>query len=312
MIKTKSILWLAVAALPVFTAGCPVDVNEGTPPDGGGTGGAECPATERNTVRIFHGAGGTPVTRPEFGPATTRNLTIVRPDAPGGPATVASLVAGRAALVQFCSGKQINLIARLAGSMDARAMTSIMLPPPPAMASPLDAAMTLVLAGISDALKPDGTPENPASMTDPLRFIEVPDMFSTGTDTEVQVVHASRRTPTPIDVDPNPATPASEGPDITGLARYEASNVVGTRGSPDTDPSPVSVTFTEGGATRASFSIAPRIPAGAKALLILFDTEIFDPNRPASEPPVPAPVARLFVTGDDPLLGGVAGGGVQF
>lgn len=312
MIKTKSILWLAMAALPVFTAGCPVDVNEGTPPDGGGTGGGECPAAERNTVRIFHGAGGTPVTRPEFGPATTRALTVVRPDAPGGSATVASLAAGRAALVQFCSGKQINLIARLAGSTTARAMTTIMLPPPPANASPLDAATTLVLAGISDALNPDepsGTPENPASVADPLRFIEVPDMFSTGPETQIQVVHASRKTPTPVDVELNPD---SAGPDVMGLVRYEASMVGPTRGTPDTDPAAVPVAFLEGTTARASFSISPRIPAGAKALVILFDTEIYDPNRPATEPPVPAPAARLFVTGDDPLLGGVAGGGVQF
>jgi hypothetical protein len=309
MIKTKYILWLALAALPVFTAGCPVDVNEGTPPDGGGTGGAECPPAERNTVRIFHGAGGTPVTRPEFGPATTRNLTVVRPDAPGGSATVASLAAGRAALVQFCAGKPINLVARLAGSMAARAMTTIMLPPPPANASPLDAAMTLVLAGISDALKPDGTPENPASVANPLRFIVVPDTFGTGPETQIQVVHASRKTPTPVDVELNPE---SAGPDVAGLARYEVSMVNPTRGTPDTDPSAVPVAFLEGTTARASFTISPRIPAGAKALVIHFDTEIFDPNRPASEGPTPAPVARIFVTGDDPLLGGVAGGGVQF
>jgi hypothetical protein len=309
MIKTKINLWLALAALVVFTAGCPVDVNEGTPPDGGGTGGGECPAAERNTVRVFHAAGGTPVTRPEFGPATTRNLTVVRPDAPGGSATVASLVAGRATLVQFCSGKEINLVARLAGSTTARAMATIMLPPPRADASPLDAAMTLVLVGISDALKADGTPENPASATDPLRFVEVPDTFSAGPETQIQVVHASRKTPTPIDVELNPE---SAGPDVAGLVRYELSMVNPTRGTPDTAPAAVPVAFLEGATTRASFSIAPRIPAGAKALVIHFDTEVFDPDRPASEGPTPAPVARIFVTGDDPLLGGVAGGGVQF
>lgn len=309
MIKTKYILWLALAALPVFTAGCPVDVNEGTPPDGGGTGGGECPAAERNTVRIFHGAGGTPVTRPEFGPSTTRNLTVVRPDAPGGSATVASLIAGRAALVQFCAGKPINLVARLAGSTAARAMTTIMLPAPPANASPLDAAMTVVLAGISDALKADGMPENPASVADPLRFIVVPDTFGTGPETQIQIVHASRKTPTPIDVELNPGTAGAE---VAGLARYEFSTVNPTLGSPDSDPDPVPVAFVEGGTARASFTISPRIPAGAKALVIHFDTEIYDPNRPASEGPVPAPAARIFVTGDDPLLGGVAGGGVQF
>ncbi len=308
MIKSKSILWLALAALPVFTAGCPVDVNE-VRPDGDDPGGtAECPAAELVTVRFVHMAGGTPVTRPQFGPATTRNLTVVRPDAPGGSVTVTSLVAGRASLVRLCANKPLNLVARLAGSMGARAMTTIMLSPQ-TNASPLDAAMTVVLAGISDALKPDGTPENPASVANPLRFIVVPDTFSTGPETQIQVVHASRKTPTPVDVELNPG---SAGPDVMGLARYDVSAVVSTLGSPDNDPDPVPVAFMEGTTARASFTIAPRIPTSAKALVIHFDTEIFDPDNPDPAARNPAPVARLFVTGDDPLLGGVAGGGVQF
>ncbi len=85
MMKTKRISWLApwLASLLMllFTAGCPVDINEG---DGGGDDDgpseAECPTAQLATVRIFHGAGGTPVTRLPFVDPSTRNLTVVRPD----------------------------------------------------------------------------------------------------------------------------------------------------------------------------------------------------------------------------------------
>ncbi len=111
-----------------------------------------------------------------------------------------------------------------------------------------------------------------------------------------------------MEVDPDRA-----GAELLGLTRYGAPLApTATKGTPDTAPSAVTVAFLEGTATRASFSISPRIPAGAKALAIHFDTEIFDPKNPDPAARNPPPVARLFLTGNDPLLGFVAGGGVTF
>lgn len=306
MTKTKHLLWLVLVVLPLFTVACSVDVNPGTP---GGDDGPdpECPAAERATVRFFHAAGGTPVDRPEFGPSTTPNLTVVRSDLEDEP-TITSLVAGRASIVQICGNKPLMLGARLTGAEENRETLAITLTPD-SDPSLLDVGTTIVLAGIADALKDDGTPQNPASVADPLRFIVVPDMFGTGTETQLQVVHASRKTPTPIDVDVNPASGA---PDLTALERYTASAVVDTTGSPDSSPTPVPVVFLETDMTRASFTIAPRMPTSAKGLAIHYDTEIFDPDRPSEAGPTPPPAARLFLTGDDPLLGRVAGGGITF
>lgn len=312
MIKTRHIWGLAVAGLLLFTAGCPVDVNEG---DGGGDDGpstSECPKAELATVRFFHGAGGTPVTRPDFGPSTTRNLNIVRPDVvddDGVPLQVTSMVAGRATIVQICGNKPIMLGARLAGSSTDRVTLAAPITfTPDADPSKLQVGTTIILAGIADTLV-NGQPENPASTANPLRFIVVPDAFAAGTGTQIQVVHVSRKTPEPVDVE---ADPDRAGAEITTLMRYTASTPTATKGTPDTAPSAVTVAFLEGTTTRASFSISPRIPAGAKALAIHFDTEIFDPKNPDPAQRSPAPVARLFVTGNDPLLGLVAGGGVTF
>jgi len=309
MMKTNHIQWLALAVLLLLTAGCPVDVNT-TKPDGGDDGGdPECPKTELATVRFFHGAGGTPVTRPEFGPATTRNLNVVRMDPADELVTVTSLIAGRASVVQLCGNKTLTLGARLAGAKADRATMQIMLTPD-ADSAALDVGTTIVLAGIADALEADGvTPENPASVANPLRFITVPDTFSTGAETQIQVVHASRKTPTPVDVEVNPD---SAGADLLALARYEVSAVQPTKGTADTAPVAVPVTFLEGTTARASFTIAPRMPTSAKGLAIHFDTEVFDPDHPDPAKRSPAPTARLFLTGDDPLLGLVAGGGITF
>jgi hypothetical protein len=309
MMKTNHIQWLALAVLLLLTAGCPVDVNTAKP-DGGDDGGdPECPKTELATVRFFHAAGGTPVTRPEFGPATTRNLNVVRMDSADELVVVTSLVAGRASIVQLCGNKMLTLGARLSGADEDRATMMIMLTPD-ADASLFDVGTTIVLAGIADALKEDGvTPENPASVGNALQFITVKDTFSTGAETQMQVVHASRQTPTPIDVELNPD---STGPDVPGLVRYAFSGVQPTKGTADTAPSAVPVTFLQAAVAKASFTIAPRMPAGAKGLAIHFDTEVFDPDHPDPTKRSPAPKPQLFLTGDDPLLGLVAGGGITF
>jgi hypothetical protein len=72
------------------------------------------------------------------------------------------------------------------------------------------------------------------------------------------------------------------------------------------------VNFLMGTTAKVSFSIAPRLPAFAKAVAVLFDTEVFDPDNPDPTKRSPTPKAQLFVTGDDPLLGLVAGGGITF
>jgi hypothetical protein len=307
MMKMKHILWPALVVLLLLTAGCPVDINDAM---GGGDDDPtepECPKAMLATVRFFHAAGGTPVTRPPFGPATTRSLTVVRADLEKTP-TVTSLAPGRASVVQLCGDKDLMLGVRLAGAEDDRVMKTVRLVPD-ANSAALDVARTIVLAGIADALKEDGTPENPASVANQLRIIEVPDMFSTGSETQIQVVHASRLTPDPIDVEVNPDV---MGPEIMGLARYAVSGVVTTKGTPDTAPAVVPVNFLMGTSSKASFMISPRIPASAKALAIHYDTEVYDPDNPDPTKRSPAPKAQLFLTGDDPLLGLVAGGGITF
>lgn len=306
MMNKRTLCWLILAITPLVTAGCSVDVNEGTDGDGDDPTPPECADSMLSTVRFVHAAGGTPVTR-KPGVTSTRNLNIFRADRPDSP-PIASLAVGRAALVQICGNKPIMLGARLAGASANRVTMMTMLTPDtdPKL---FDAGVTIVLAGISDALKPDGTPENPKSVADPLRFIVIPDEFSAGTETQIQVVHASRRTPAIVDVEANPDR---MGVEITALARYAVSAPQETRGSTHGMPSAVPVTFLEGTTTRASFSIAPRLPTSAKALAIHFDTEVFDPDNPDPTMVSPAPVPRLFVTGDDPLLGFVAGGGITF
>jgi hypothetical protein len=310
MFKTTYLRWLAVLGLLLLTAGCPVDVNEGDGGDDDGPGTPECMASELATVRFMHAAGGTPVTR-RPGVTSTRNLNVTRPDPRDATrrVTVTSLIAGRASVVQLCGNKEVNFGARLAGASADRVTQMVMLT---ADADParFDVGVTIVLAGISDALKMDGTPENPRSVDNPLQFIVVPDTFATGAQTEIQVVHASRITPTTVDVEANPDNP---GPEIQGLDRYAVSGIVATKGTADTMPSAVPVRFLDPGTTtaRASFTIAPRMPVGAKGLAIHFDTEIFDPDHPDGMVS-PPPIARLFLTGDDPLLGSVAGGGIQF
>lgn len=311
MMKIKLIPWLAPLVVLLCTAGCPVDVNEG---DGGGDDEPttpECADKDLATVRFFHAAGGTPVTRPQFGPATTRALTVVRPDLdPDDPPVIASMAPGRAAIVQICGNKQVTLGARLAGAKTDRATAMVTLTPD-ADSSKFDVGTTIVLAGISD----DG--ENPASAANPLRFIVIPETFSSTAEAQILVVHASRLTPTPINVEVNPDNPGADIIDDSagttmgmGLPRYSFSAVVPTKGSPDTAAVAVPIAFLQGTTTKKSFNVS-RIPVGAKVIAIHFDNEIYDPTNP-NPASVPAPSARLFLTGDDPLLGNSVGGGVTF
>jgi hypothetical protein len=303
MMKTKLIPWLAPLVMLLCAAGCPVDVNEGEGGDDDGPSTAECPPAELATVRFFHAAGGTPVVRLPFVAASTPSLNIVRTDLdPEDPPIIASLAPGRAATVQICGNKPVVLGARLASASADRVALPITLTPD-ADSTLFDVGLTIVLAGISD----DG--DNPASAANPLRFIEVPDTFGTAAETQIQVVHASRKTPATVDVEVNPDSP---GVEIMALARYGFSGIVQTRGTTDVAPATVPVAFLEGTASRASFTISPRLPTGAKVLAILFDTEVYDPANPDPTKINPAPTAKLFVTGDDPLLGRVAGGGVTF
>ena len=156
--KTKLVSWLAPLVVLLCTVGCSVNINAGGEDDDDGPATAECPTAELATVRIFHAAGGTPITRPQFGPATTRNLNVVRPDRdPDDPPVVASIAAGRAAIVQICGNKQVTLGARLVGAKKDRATLMITLTPD-ADPSKFDVGTTIVLAGISDDVKPDPDP----------------------------------------------------------------------------------------------------------------------------------------------------------
>jgi hypothetical protein len=313
MRKTTYLQWLAGLAMLLLTAGCPVDVNEGEGGDDDVPADPECPAADRVTVRFVHMAGGTPVTR-KPGVTSTRNLNITRPNPADATKTltVTALAPGRASLVRLCGNRMLTLGARLAGATKDRVTTPVTLPAATANAAELDAVMTVILAGISDALKGEAgaeVPENPDSVANPLRFIIVPDTFGTGNETQIQVVHASRKQPDTLDVEVNPDKTGNE---LTALARYAFSVPETTKGTADTAPSAVPVVFSSGGTTRATFSIAPRMPTGAKGLAILFDIEVFDPDNPDPTKVRPPVDTKLFLTGDDPLLGAVAGGGVQF
>jgi len=315
MMKTKQILWLILAVLSLAATGCPVSVNDTLGDDGGDDGPGtepECAKTDLSTVRFFHAAGGTPVTRPEFGPSSTRPLQIVRPDlldADGEPTLVTTMNPGRASIVQLCGNKMLMLGARLAGA-DANRVTTMVTLIPDANPSAFNVGTTIILAGISDALMDDGvTPENPASVANPLRFIVVPDTFDATPQTQIRVVHASRKTPIRVDIEVNPD---SMGAEFMMIDRYAVTGVTATKGTTDAAPGTVPVAFLEGTMTKASFTISPRIPVDAKVLAIHFDTEVYDPDNEDPAARMPAPTARLFVTGDDPLLGSVAGGGVQF
>jgi hypothetical protein len=317
MRKTTYLQWLAGVAVLLLTAGCPVDINEGEGGDDDAPTTPECPTQDRVTVRFVHMAGGTPVTR-KPGVTSTRNLNVTRPD-PADAAktvTVTGLAPGRASLVRLCGNRMFTLGARLAGASKDRVTTTITLPPATPNSSELDAVMTIILAGISDALKMENgaeVPENPDSVANPLRFIVVPDTFDTGNVTQLQVVHASRKTApmmgATVDVEVNPD---KTGAEVSALARYAFSVPETTRGTADTSPSAVPVVFTQGGTELVKFSIAPRMPIGAKGLAILFDIEVFDPDNPDQTKVRPPVETKLFLTGDDPLLGAVAGGGVQF
>jgi hypothetical protein len=302
-----------LAVLILSAAACAVDVNEGTGEGDDGPAAAECPPNELATVRFMHAAGGTPVTRPDFGPATTRNLNVVRPDfndpATNQPKLIVSLAAGRAGIAQVCGNKPMMFGARLAGAKaDRMPPLQIMFTPDPDPKL-LAARTTIVLAGIADSLTPEGAPENPASAANPLRFIVVDDMFSSGPETQIQVVEASRVMPATVDVDVNPDVAGAELTGDKALDRYEVSVVETTKGTVDAMPVAVPVRFLVASTVMQTFTIAPRVPAGAKVLAIHFDTEIYDPKAPT---PPPAPVARLFLTGNDPLLGLAPGGGITF
>ena len=75
----------------------------------------------------------------------------------------------------------------------------------------------------------------------------------------------------------------------------------------ETPDKAVTVAFKEGDAARVSFAIEPRFPKDAKLIALVFDTLAPDPEDPDK-----VPLAKLFLTGDDPLVGAVSGGGVLF
>jgi hypothetical protein len=316
--NSKRGLWLAAAVVSMLSAGCPVDINdpieEVTPPT------AECPAAERTPVRFFHAAGGTKVIRPEFGPAVNRSLTVTRPDflVPSAadpsvmvPQTVITLAPGRGQVVRVCAGKAMTYELKLQGAAAARA-TGTFTFPASTEAMPIPSP-TVVFAGIADVLNEDGTPENPASVDDPLRLILVTPAFAPSQAGELVVVHASPRLGPIVARTASKETPAVTS-ESTVIEPYTASAPIAIRGSGDgissTDtPVAVDVSAVEGEVVKGKFGITPRFPAGAKAIAIVFDRIIFDPDAPEGTS-IPADQTRLFLTGDDPLLGSVVGGGI--
>src|SRR5262249_25768109 len=133
----------------------------------------------------------------------------------------------------------LTLGARLVGADADRTTTTVTLTPD-ADPSAFIVGTTIVLRGISDTLGEDGMPENPKSAADPLQFIVIPNTFSTGSETQIQVVHASRLVPNPVDVEANPD---NAGPEFPALAQYTTSAVAVTKGSSDTAPATVPVAF---------------------------------------------------------------------
>jgi hypothetical protein len=294
-IKAKNSLWMALAAsLLLFATGCPVDVNEADPGGDDNPDPPECADDQIVQVRLFHAAAGTRVVRPDFLPPSTPNLNFYRPDPDDPTATVqlATLAVGRAAYSFVCA-KATTFSVRLAGSATALATADVTLT--------AGEQYTIIAAGYVDA-------EAPGAAEDPIRLIALTEDFSAGNETQVSVVHASVKTPTPIDVDVN----ADGTAEITGLARYSASPLTPVNGTSDLEPKSVTVTILNGLAGDSKFTITPRVPTGAKFFAIHYHVQVFDPLNPNEAGRNPKAVSRVFLTGDDPLLGLVPGGGVTF
>jgi hypothetical protein len=323
-IASKRGLWLAVALTSALSAGCPVDINDpiidDPPPE------PECPPEQRTSVRFFNAAAGIKVIRPEFGPAVNRSLTITRPDflVPSAadptvmvPQTVVTLAPGRGQVVNVCGNKELTYDLKLQGA-PARVTQKFTFVP---NATRTNDSPTVIFAGIADVLlegadtpdTADDVPENPASVADPLRFILVEPNFADNDAGEAIVVHASPRLgPVVAKTASKDMTPVTS--ESAALDPYTVSAPIAVRGSGDgitsaETPVAVDVQAFEGETSRGRFSITPRFPSGAKAILILFDRIVFDPDAPAGTT-IPPDQTRLFVTGDDPLLGSVVGGGI--
>jgi hypothetical protein len=299
-IKAKNSLWMALlASLLLFATGCPVDVNEADPGgDDTPPPPPECADDQVVQVRLFHAAAGTRVLRPDFLPESTPNLNFFRTAAATSEAPavedeqLATLANGRAAYAFVCA-KATTFTVRVAGTEPALATVDIALV--------AGEQYTIIAAGYVDA-------EAPGAAADPIRLIALPEDFSAGGETQVSVVHASVKSPDPIDVDLTGDTT----PEIVGLARYSASALTSVTGSSDAEPTAVAVNILNGLAGDSKFRIIPRVPAGAKFFAIHYHVQVFDPLNPSEAGRNPKAVSRLFLTGDDPLLGLVPGGGVTF
>lgn len=292
-IKARNPMWLALAAtLLLFATGCPVDVNEADPGGDDTPDPPECADDQVVQVRVFHAAAGTRVSRPMFLDPSTPNLNFFRAAEGIEEEQIASLANGSAAYAFLCA-KATTFSVQVAGAETALTTLDVALT--------AGEQYTIIAAGYVDA-------EAPGAAAEPIRLIALEENFSEGAGTEVSVVHASVVTPSPIDVDVN----GMAGAEITGLTRYSASALVPVNGTPDTEPASVPVAFLEADTVKTRFSITPRVPAMAKFFAIHYHVQVFDPENPNEAARSPAPVSRLFLTGDDPLLGLSRGGGVTF
>jgi hypothetical protein len=329
-IASKRGLWLAVALTSALSAGCPVDINDPiieSPP-----AEPECPPEQRTSVRFFNAAAGIKVIRPMFGPAVNRSLVVTRPDflvespltGELVPQVVVTLAPGRGQVVRVCGNKELTFDLKLTpgpapvDAPPARVTQKFTFVPD---ATRTNDSPTVIFAGIADVLlegadtpeTADDVPENPASVADPLRFILVEPTFAENDAGEAIVVHASPRLgPVVVKTASKDMTPVTS--ESAAIDAYAVSAPIAVRGSGDgitsaETPVAVDVQALEGETLRGRFSITPRFPAGAKAIVILHDRIVFDPGAPAGTT-IPPDQTRIFLTGDDPLLGSVVGGGI--
>jgi len=274
----------AALGLLLFAAGCPVDVNPGDPPgDDDPTPPPECDAATTARVRIFHGAPGTPVEKLPGKPERTPNLQVFRADK---MAPLASLAFGKAAVVSICPGTY-DLAAQLDNDDEARATAA-------AVTIAAGEKITLVAAGFVA----------PETGQDGLHVIVQHEPFPAEPDgtSRLVLVNAAPDLPT-VAVELSAEHQGAEAP---SLARYDgtpALEVAGDKALP--------IDLLDGETVMARFGIEPRFPAGANLYGIVFDRTQLTPEEEAMMPR-PKPKAKLFLTGDDPLIGNVAGGGITF
>jgi len=288
-LKSKNLAWLAPAAMLLFTAGCPVDANEEKAPDADENGPPpECMAADAARIRILQAAKGLGTLMRPGRPDVTQTLSLTRanPADPESPLVLSNNGFGATANASVCPGMK-TIIA------STQVLDGEMIKDGELGKVDIDIAakerITLVVTGFVA----------PAAGQDSVKFVVIRESKLPAREagkSNLIVANAIPDSPT-VAVDFNPAA----GAEIAALARYGVSDVVAV----ETPEKAVTVKVLEGDAAKVSFSISPRFPAGANLIAVLYDTLAIPMNGTK-------PSSKLFLTGDDPLIGNAPGSGIIF